>query len=54
MGKVHGTYLWWYANGNIKVKCEFVMGKKHGRSINWDSFGRLCEDCIYFNGIKLI
>ena len=39
-GKKHGTFKWWYSNGQIREECEYQNGQPNGNYNSWWQNGK--------------
>lgn len=51
-GKLDGTYIEKYANGNIKLEANYAMGKLSGEANYYNEKGELIESGKYNRGVK--
>jgi hypothetical protein len=49
-GKRQGLYQYWYDNGQLWERCEYVNGKQQGTYQRWHDNGQLWIQCEYVNG----
>ena len=48
-GKYHGSYLWYFDNGNLWIKEHYVDGKKHGLYVSRFKNGKVESKGTYKN-----
>jgi hypothetical protein len=49
-GKVHGEFVSYWSDGQVKVKCNYVNGELHGQYLLFSSYGKLLCKYFYENG----
>ena len=49
-GKEHGTWIWWYENGQKEYETNYKNGKKHGKMIGWHGNGQKAWEDEYKDG----
>lgn len=49
-GVLHGEALLYWPNGQLKRKCQFVQGTRHGTDQMWSEEGVLVDEARYERG----
>lgn len=49
-GRLHGEILLYWPNGQLKRKCHFDRGVRHGTDQIWNMEGKLVDEDLYEQG----
>lgn len=49
-GVLHGTWKYWYSNGQLADHCFYINNRVHGEYTQWYNSGQIANRCFYING----
>jgi len=49
-GLIHGKYIEWWYNGNVRLERHYKDGEKHGDETKWDEDGNKISETFYVDG----